>query len=239
MGKNLTQQKRGKGSFSYRARSHRFKGESKYHPLAVGPITGVIKDIVHCAGHSSPVIEVVYEDKTEGLLIAPAGVQVGDVIVMGSAAAVKVGNTLPLKSIPEGTLICNVESQPGDGGKFVRSSGVTAKVLAKTNDKVVIELPSKKQKELNPNCRAMIGMVAGAGRREKPFLKAGNRYHRMKAKGKYYPLVTAQAMNAVDHPYGGSRSSRKGRPTIAPRFAPPGRKVGMLSPRRTGGKKGK
>ena len=98
-------------------------------------------------------------------------------------------------------------------------------------------LPSKKQKEFHPGCRASIGVVAGAGRKEKPFYKAGRKYHAMKAKNKYYPKTSAQSMNAVDHPFGNKRSSRKSKAKPAPRDAPPGRKVGMIRPRRTGRKK--
>ena len=240
MGKNLIQQRRGKGSGAFKAPSHRYRGKVSHIKLRsdISVINGSVKDILHCSGHSSPVVEVAFEDHNEKMLmIAPEGIKVGDLISAGYEAVVKIGNILPLKNIPEGTLIYNIESQPGDGGKFVRSSGSSARVVSKMKGKVFVELPSKKQKEFNPDCRACIGRVAGSGRKEKPFYKAGKKYHAMKARNKFYPKVTAQSMNAVDHPFGGSRSSRKGRPTIAPRFAPPGRKVGMLSPRRTGRKK--
>ena len=240
MGKNLIQQRRGKGSGTFKAPSHRYKGKVSHVKLKsdVDVVSGVVKDILHCPGHSSPVAEVAFEGKKEKrLMIAPEGIKVGDVIFAGEGAEIMVGNIVPLKNIPMGTLIYNIESQPGDGGKFVRSSGASAKVVSKVKGKVSVELPSKKQKVFDPDCRACIGVVAGSGRKEKPFYKAGRKYHAKKAKGKFYPITTAQAMNAVDHPFGGSRSSRKGRPTIAPRFAPPGRKVGMIRPRRTGRKK--
>ena len=84
---------------------------------------------------------------------------------------------------------------------------------------------------------ARSAFTAGSGRLEKPFMKAGRKYHKMKAKNKLWPKVSGIAMNAVDHPYGTSRSSKKGHPTIAKRNAPPGAKVGKLRPRRTGKKK--
>lgn len=239
MGKSLIQQRRGKGSITFRAPSHRYKGKAHHRSQDKSSdlVIGTIKDIVHCPGHSSPLAEIVYDDKKNNLMIAPEGVKVGDILSMGKDVDIKVGNTLPVKNIPEGTLVFNIESQPGDGGKFVRSSGVAARILTKQKGKVVIELPSKKQKSFHPDCRASIGVVAGSGRKEKPFYKAGKKYHAMNARRKFWPKVTAQAMNAVDHPFGGSRSSRKGRPTIAPKHAPPGRKVGMIRPRRTGRKK--
>ena len=89
------------------------------------------------------------------------------------------------------------------------------------------------------NIAILVG--AGEGKRmggkDKPFLKAGTRYYYMKARNKLYPQISGQAVNAVDHPYGTSRSSKKGFPTIAPKNAPPGRKVGKIRPRRTGRKR--
>ena len=230
MGKNLIQQKRGKGSPTYKANGFKYAGEVS-HLLSS---KGVIADIISSSGHTAPLLLVKYEHEKPNLIIAPEGVKVGDILEKGENVAVKPGNTLPIGSIPEGTFIFNIEANPGDGGKLVRASGGTAKIVAKTKNKVIVKLPSNKQKEFNPKCLATIGLIAGAGRPEKPFLKAGNKFKAMKAKGKYWPSVSATAMNAVDHPFGNKRTSRKGRPTIAPRNAPPGRMVGMIRPRHTG-----
>ncbi len=239
MGKDLIQQRRGKGSKRFQAPSHRYKAAVHHVPKNAYEKTlkGEVKDIVHCPGHTCPLAVVEYENNLAYHMLAPAGISVGDVIEVGEQAQLKVGSTMPLGNIPEGTIVYNLENQPGDGGKFARSSGAAARVVAKFEDKVVVQLPSKTKKDFNPECRATVGVVSGAGRKEKPFYKAGRRYHERKARGKTWPKVTAQAMNAIDHPYGGSRTSRKGRPTIAPRNAPPGRKVGMIRPRRTGRKK--
>lgn len=231
MGKNLIQQARGKGSLTYTAPSFRWKGEIKYP--SESNIKGKVIDIIHCEGHSAPLIKVGYGDKTY-FNAAPEGIKVGDVIDIGDNVALERGNTMPLEKIPEGTLIYNIESNPGDGGKFIRSSGIFAKVIAKMKNKVVVLLPSKKNKYFNPACRASIGIIAGGGRIEKPFLKAGKMYHKMRAKNKLYPKVSGLSMNAVDHPFGGKGSHTKGRPTQSGRFDPPGRKVGKIRPRRTG-----
>ena len=98
-------------------------------------------------------------------------------------------------------------------------------------------MPSKKEKEFNANCRATIGVVAGGGRLEKPFLKAGKKWHAKRARGKLYPVTSAVAMNAVEHPFGSGRGRHMGKPNVAPRHAPPGRKVGLVRPRRTGRKR--
>ncbi|RMF55305.1 50S ribosomal protein L2 [Candidatus Woesearchaeota archaeon] len=238
MGKRLIQQARGKGSPTYRAPSHRYVGQVKY-PLLKDKkvIKGEIKDIIKCPGHESPLLVLKYDNGDYGLNIAPEGVKTGDVIEIGATDKISAGNTMYLKDIPEGTSIFNIENLPGDGGKFVRSAGGFAKIISKMKNEVLVQLPSKKRKKFKGDCKATIGIIAAGGRKEKPMLKAGKKYHAMKAKNKLYPRVSGASMNAVDHPFGGSRSSRKGRATVAPKNAPPGRKVGMLRPKRVGRRK--
>lgn len=239
MGKNLIQQARGKGGPRYRAPSFNYQGKAKFasNNKDVNVNVGRIIDIVHCAGHSAPLMEVKYANKELVLIQAPEGVKVGQNVEMGSNVEPVDGNVLPLKNIPVGTFIYNIESQPGDGGKFVRASGTYAKIVSKAENKIIVLLPSNKTRDFFPECRAMIGIIAGSGRTEKPFLKAGTRYFKMKAKNKLWPQTSGTSMNAVDHPFGGSSSAHKGRPTQSARNDPPGRKVGKIAPRRTGRRK--
>lgn len=237
MGKNLTQQKRGKGSTTYRAPSFRYKGKAAYGNYSKEAVNGRIKDIIDCPGHTAPLINIEYENGENVLLQAPDGIKVGATIANGEKAPIKTGNVLPLRNIPEGTAVYNIEGSPGDGGKFVRSSGAFAKIASKMRDQVILLLPSKKEREFNPECRATIGVIAGSGRREKPFLKAGFRYHAMRARNKKYPKTSGVAMNAVSHPFGGSSTSSKGKAATVSRDAPPGRKVGKIAARRTGFKR--
>lgn len=234
MGKNLIQQARGKGGPTYRAPSFRYKGKASHRKFAKDTIEGTIIDIVHCQGHSSPLVQVSYENGEKSYVLAPEGVKVGQKIQSGPEAPVKTGNTVTLASVPEGTLIYNIESVPGDGGKFVRASGTFAKVVTKMRSGIVVQLPSKKKKQFNPNCRVNVGVVAGGGRVDKPMLKAGTKYYKMKAKNKLWPIVSGSAMNAVDHPFGNARSSRKSKAIPVSRNAPRGSKVGAISPKRTG-----
>lgn len=236
MGKNLIQQARGKGSPTYRAPSFRYKGYAK-HISTAESVKGKITDILDCPGHSAPLAQISYENGETCLMIAPEGVKIGDTVAAGTEVEIKQGNTAPLISLPEGTLIYNVESVPGDGGRFARAGGAFAKIVGKLKGKVIVELPSKKNRTFDPNCRACIGIVAGSGRIEKPFMKAGNKYYYMKARNKLWPQSSATKMNAVDHPFGNSRSLRKSKERPVSRDAPPGRKVGMISPRRSGRKK--
>ena len=237
MGKNLIQQARGKGGPRYRAPSFRYKGKSEYMKDEGKTLTGEIIDFIHCQGHSAPLAQIEYINGNTILIQAPEGVRIGDKVDMGNQVDVKNGNIMPLKNIPEGISIYNIESFPGDGGKFVRASGGSAKIITKMQNRIVVELPSAKRKLFLPECRATIGVIAGSGRKEKPFLKAGTRYYAMKARNKLWPQVSGTSMNSVDHPFGGSSSSVKGGPTQSSRNAPPGRKVGKIAPKNTGKKR--
>jgi len=243
MGKNLTSQKRGKGSSVYKSRGFRSIGTVKHRGYSdkerKGKIKGNVVDIVHSSGHYAPIAKIKYEDNINSLQIAPYGIRVGDEVGAGAGAAVKDGNILPLKKLPEGTLVFNIESMPGDGGKYVRSSGCFARVISKTGSDVTLMMPSKKEHSFNESCRATIGVVAGGGRPEKPILKAGVMAKKRAARGKLYPSTSALSMNAVSHPFGGSSSAHKGRPTIARKHAPAGAKVGMIRPKQSGRGKGR
>ena len=231
MGKNLIQQRRGKGSGRFRAPDFRYKGEIKM----LNKASYKVKNLVRCAGHSAPLIEAEYDDRSTSLLIAPEGISVGDVIDLTSTE-IKPGNIVALKDLPEGTSVFCIEAVPGDGGKFVRGSGAFAKIVGKTASSISVLLPSKKQKTFHPNCKAMVGVAAGGGRVEKPLLKAGKKHHIAKSKNQYYPVVSGSAMNAVSHPFGNKRTSRKSKARPTSRNAPPGRKVGMIAAKRSGRK---
>jgi large subunit ribosomal protein L2 len=236
MGKNLTQQARGKGGPSFTAPSFRYLGEAR---VKHGVNTAEVLDIVKSQGHLAPLLSVKYNDGTTGLMIAPEGVRNGQILKVGEGAEAELGNTLHLKDVAEGTLVFNIEGMPGDGGKYCRTSGTFGKVLSKTEKSVSILLPSKRIKEFNLNCRATLGIVAAAGRKEKPFLKAGTMAHYRNARKKRYPRMSGSAQNAVDHPFGNKRSSRKSKARPVPKNAPPGRKVGYLRPKQTGPSKGR
>jgi len=240
MGKRLKQQRRGKGSI-YRAPTHRSIGRVAYPYLSEETQTGKIVDLVNSVFHSAPLMVVEYTEGNLALLPAPEGISVGQEIFIGTDAEVSVGNTLMIKDIPAGTLIYNLEKIPGDGGKFVRTSGLSAQVVGKEGKGIAVKLPSKKKIILHEKCLATVGTVAGAGRTNKPFVKAGNKFHAMKARGIKFPTVRGKAMNARDHPHGGThnRNSRGGGKysTTRPRNLPPGKKVGSIAARRTGKKR--
>jgi len=230
MGSPLKQQRRGKGSPNYQAQSDG-KGEVEHKNAEV---TGTVKDIQHDPSRSAPVALVEYDDGEERFILAPENLGVGDEIQLGVEAEIKEGNTLPLGEIPEGVPIHNIETQPGDGGKLVRASGTYAFVVTQEADGTRIRLPSKSFKKISTKCRATVGKVAAGGRKDKPFVKAGNKSKAMKALGKKYPKVSAVAMNAVDHPFGGS--AKPGMPKTTSKHASPGSKVGNVGAKRSGQK---
>ena len=235
MGRRIQGQRRGRGTSTFRAPSHRYKAEMRHKDAEdADTIAGTVVGIEHDPARSAPVVDVEFDDGDRRLILAPEGVGVGDEIQIGISAEIRGGNTLPLAEIPEGVPICNVEANPGDGGKFARASGVNATLITHDREAAVVQLPSGEVKRLSPRCRATIGVVAGGGRTEKPMVKAGTKYHKMRARGSKWPRVRGVAMNAVDHPFGGGGRQHPGRPKSVSRDAPPGRKVGDISSRRTG-----
>ena len=199
-------------------------------------VTGKVVQILHDPARSAPIARLRTNRGEERFIIVPEGIGEGEEVAYGESAAIKVGNTLPLRCIPEGIAICNIENNPGDGGKFARASGNYATLVtheAETGRTLVV-MPSGKKKWLSGDCMATIGIVAGGGRTEKPFVKAGKKYHKMKSRAARYPRVRGVAMNPVDHPFGGGGHQHIGKSKTPGRGAPPGRKVGNIAARRTG-----
>jgi large subunit ribosomal protein L2 len=246
MGKRIIAQRRGKGSSTFRAPSHRYKGNLEHVRVTEHEtVSATVLEITHDSARSAPIarIRVDREDGgekkvEERFVIIPEGVGMGDTISYGEAAEIKIGNTVPLRAIPEGITICNLEARPNDGGKFVRSSGGAATLVAHEpeTERSLVVLPSGQKKWLSSGCFATIGVVAGGGRTEKPFVKAGKKYHKMKAHSGKYPTVRGVAMNPVDHPHGGGGHQHVGKSKTPGRGTPPGRKVGSFAAKRTGRK---
>lgn len=234
MGKRIIQRARGRGGPRYKSPSHRYAGKVGYH-VPKKKVTGEVVDIIHDPGRNAPLAVVKYSDDTKKFLIAPQGMKVGDVITYNSGLGT--GNIMSIGKIPEGTRIFGLETFPGSGPKLCRSSGSYATVVTRVKGMTRIRLKSGKSKELNDKCLATIGTPAGAGRAEKPWVKAGKKWYAKQTRGKLYPIVSGVKMNPVDHPFGGK--TKPGIPKSVSRHAPPGRKVGALAPRRMGKRKRK
>ncbi len=228
MGKRIIVQSRGHGSPTYRSPSHRHKGEIKYPSIKEGK--GKVVDIIHDPGHYAPVAVVDFSGKKVNML-APYGMYVGQEVEIGSMIPLSLGNIMPIGEIPEGTSVYNIEIRPGDGGKLVRTPGTSALIVSH-GEKTMIQLPSKEFKALDNKCRATVGIIAGGGRDESPFAKAGKKIHTYKSRAKKPYAVSGVNMNPVDHPHGGGSHRHVGGPNTVARGLPPGKKVGRLSPKK-------
>jgi len=244
MGKVIRAQRKGRGSVF---RSHTFhrKGAAKHRSLDFaerrGYIRGVVKEIIHDPGRGAPLAKVQFRHtyrfrRVIETFLAVEGMYSGQYVYCGKKAELFIGNVLPLNAMPEGTIVSNVEGQSGDRGIFARASGNYATIIGHSDDgnKTRLKLPSGAKKVVSSNSRAMVGIVAGGGRIDKPILKAGRAYHKYKAKRNEWPKVRGVCMNPVDHPHGGGNHQHIGHPSTVSRNAPPGQKVGLIAARRTG-----
>jgi len=236
MGKRIVSQARGHGSLTYRVRKKVYQYKIGYPPIGTEEKARIIK-LINSAAHSAPLAKIKIEYGKKEIIfynLAFDGAVEGQEIELGKE--IKEGNIIALENAKQGTRVYNIEIKPGDGGKLVRSSGSFAEVIEKSKNMVKILMPSKKEIEFNEKCRATIGIVAGAGRLEKPIVKAGKKFHMMKSKGRKWHFTSKVKVNAVDHPFGGGRGKRI-KSKIAKRNAPPGARVGHIRPRRTGREK--
>ena len=139
-----------------------------------------------------------YVDGEKRYIVAPNGLKVGDMVMSGPEAEIRVGNTLPLKNIPTGTVIHNIEMHLGRGGQLVRSAGGAAQLMAKSGDYAQVRLPSGEQRLIHIDCVATIGQVGNVDHENIRIGKAGRSRHLGRR-----PHVRGSAMNPVDHPHGG------------------------------------
>ena len=229
MGKRIIVQARGHGSRTYRVKRKAFRIRAKYAVDLSGE--GIVIKMLNSPGHTAPLAKVKYE---KGIFYIPAfkGMVEGQKINFG-VGETKLGNIMKLRDIPVKTSVYNIELRPGDGGIFIRTGGSSGIIDRASETGIFVIMPSKKEKEFHPNCRATIGVIAGGGRLNKPILKAGKRYHMEKAKGKLWPRTSAVKVNVVDHPFGSGRGKRI-KSKVPKRNAPPGKRVGLIRARRTG-----
>ena len=241
MGKRIRVQRRGRGNSVYRASTHKRVAAAQYPAMTPKEsfetsLSGIITTLVHDPGRGAPLAYIKFENGETCYTVSPEGTYEGQQIRLGGKAPAEVGNILPLGKVPEGTLVCNLELRPGDRGKLAKSSGAYATVVAHTPQGTMVRLPSRRTRYVNDYCMATIGVVAAAGRTDKPFLKAGEHFHLMRAKGHKYPRCSGRKMVPACHPYGSSkRSARRG--TTVSHGAPPGQKVGLIAARSPGQKK--
>ena len=232
MGKRIIQQARGKGSHTYRVKRKAFKFKLKYPPRLEGE--GEVIKLLNSSAHTAPLAKI---KSNKGIFYIPAFkgmVEKQKIKFMGKE--IKEGNIIELKEVPVKTRIYCIESRPGDGGMFIKTGGNSATINRVSGEGIFVLMPSKKEKKFHPKCRAILGVIAGSGRQDKPIMKAGKQYYIKKSKSKLWPRTSAVKMNAIDHPFGSGRAKNP-KSKVSKRNAPPGRKVGLLRPRRTGKRK--
>merc|ERR1712127_759278 len=229
MGRVIRMQRRG-GSTIFKAHTSKRVAPAAFRTLDFadrrGYIKGVVKDIMHDPGRGAPLAKVCFRDPykfkqhTE-FFIAVEGMYTGQFVYCGTKASLTVGNILPVNSMPEGTIISNVEAKLGDRGCLARASGTSAIIIGHSEDgkKTRVRLPSGVRKSIVGGCRAMVGVNSS--------------YYRAHAKKRNWPRVRGVAMNPVEHPHGGGNHQHVGHPTTTRRDAPRGQKCGLIAAKRT------
>ena len=147
---------------------------------------------------SANIALIQYEDGTKAYILAPQGLTDGDKVVSGENVDIKVGNCLPLENIPVGTLVHNIELNPGQGGKLARTAGQSAQLMAKEGKYATLRLPSGEMRKVLLTCRATIGVIGNTEHENIKLGKAGRKRHMG-----WRPEVRGSVMNPVDHPHGG------------------------------------
>jgi len=172
-------------------------------------IVGVIATVEYDPNRNVRISLVNYADGEKRYILKPDGVKVGDTVMAGSAVEIKPGNALPLRNIPLGSMVHNIEMTPGRGGQMVRSAGGSAQLVAKEGDYATLRLPSSEMRMVRIDCYATIGTLSNPEYKNLKFGKAGRKRHMG-----IRPTVRGSVMNPVDHPHGGGEGKAPiGRPT--------------------------
>lgn len=161
-------------------------------------VLGKVQTIEYDPNRSAKIMGITYNNGSKKYQLSPVGLKIGTPIIASPTAPLAIGNTLPLKNIPLGTNVYNIESTPGRGGQFVRAAGTTALIMAKFGSWVTLRLPSNEVRLFSQNCWATIGQVSHIEHLNKRLKKAGcSRWLGIR------PTVRGSAKNPVDHPHGG------------------------------------
>jgi large subunit ribosomal protein L2 len=184
-------------------------------------VPGVVAEIEYDPNRSANIALIHYVDGEKRYILHPRDLKVGDRVMSGSMADVRIGSAMPLELIPLGTTVHNVELKPGKGGQMARSAGAGVQVVAKEGDFVTLRLPSTEVRRVRKNCLATVGEVGNSDHELTVIGKAGaNRWRGRR------PKVRGVAMNPVDHPLGGGEGRASGgRPPVSPWGKPEGKKT--------------
>ena len=205
--------KAGRNSYGRITVRHRGGGNKKKYRIIdfkrqKHDVTATVQSIEYDPNRSAFIALVQYEDGEKRYILAPHGLKAGDKVVSGADADIKPGNALPLKNIPVGTFIHNVELYPGKGAQLARAAGIMAQLMAKENGMALLRLPSGELRNVSESCMASIGQVSNIDHENVKIGKAGRKRHMG-----WRPTVRGSVMNPNDHPHGGGEGkSPVGRP---------------------------
>ena len=172
-------------------------------------VPATVREIEYDPNRSARIALVEYADGEKRYILQPKGLAVGDTVVSGPGSDVRIGNTLPLREVPLGTAVHNIELKIAKGGQLARSAGSSAQVMAKEGEYVTLRLRSTEVRLIHGNCLATIGEVGNSEHEQQSLGKAGKSRHLGKR-----PKVRGEVMNPVDHPHGGR--TRGGRNVVSP-----------------------
>ena len=185
-------------------------------------VPGKVRSIEYDPNRSARIALVVYADGEKRYMLAPMGLQVSTVVTAGPAAPLRPGNALPLRLIPTGTVVHNIELRPGAGGQLARGAGTGAQVIAREDKYTLLRLPSGEERRVESACMATIGQVGNADHKTMALGKAGRKRHLG-----WRPTVRGSAMSPRDHPHGGGEGRSPigmpgpktpwGKPALGPR----------------------
>jgi large subunit ribosomal protein L2 len=161
-------------------------------------IPAVVNAIEYDPNRTARIALLFYVDGEKRYMLAPLGLKVGDTVISGPEAPIRVGNALPLRNIPTGTQIHNIELRRGKGGQLVRSAGVSAQLMAKSGDYAQVRMPSGEVRRIHLECYATLGQVGNVDHENIEIGKAGRARHMGRR-----PTVRGSVMNPRDHPHGG------------------------------------
>jgi len=167
-------------------------------------ITGVVSALEYDPNRNLPIALIAYKNGAKTYVLKPEGLKVGDNILASEKAEAKTGNSLPLRAIPIGFFVHNVELYPGQGGKFARSAGTSVQLVNRENNLAILKMPSGELRTVSEMNWATVGILSNADFRNMVIGKAGRTRHRG-----FRPTVRGMAMNPIDHPHGGGEGRSK------------------------------
>ncbi|MDE5285236.1 MAG: 50S ribosomal protein L2 [Buchnera aphidicola] len=174
-------------------------------------IEAKVERLEYDPNRSSHIALILYKDGSRSYILAPKNLSVGDIVISGIDISIKIGNSMPLKSIPVGSVIHNIEIKPGKGGQIARSAGSSVQLVAREENYATLRLRSGEMRKISVNCRATIGEVGNSEHMLKVLGKAGaSRWMGIR------PTVRGTAMNPVDHPHGGGEGRNFGKHPVTP-----------------------